>query len=57
MSKFLTVLGRVFMSVIFISSGVHKFLDWKNTENGVTKILSDWSQRTADMDFLQTFFI
>jgi len=57
MRGFLTILGRIFMSVIFIASGVNKLLDWKNTENGVTKILSDWSQRAADIDALQGMFI
>ena len=57
MRGLLTVLGRIFVSVIFIASGVNKLLDWKSTENGVSKILSDWAQRAGDIDFLQTFFL
>lgn len=57
MRGFFTILGRIFMSIIFIASGVNKLLDWKSTENGVTKILADWSQRSAGFDIMQSLFI
>lgn len=54
---FLCAMGRIFISIIFISSSVHKVLEWKETERGVMTTLSDWGQKTSENEALQTFFV
>lgn len=38
----LIVLGRIFISVIFIIGGINKILDWKVMEEGIVSTLCDW---------------
>lgn len=54
---FICAIGRVLISTIFISSSIHKILEWKETERGVMSTLSDWGQKTSDIEVIQSFFI
>lgn len=54
---FFLLIGRVFLSIIFILSAIHKITDWNETESGVIDVFSDWSQHVSDIDFLQNIFI
>lgn len=54
---FICALGRILISVIFISSSTHKILEWKETERGVMSTLSDWGQKTIENGVVQSFFV
>jgi uncharacterized membrane protein YphA (DoxX/SURF4 family) len=57
MKGFFCILGRVFISCIFIASGMQKLLDWNETESAVSKMLSEWGQLSGNIDIMQAFFI
>lgn len=47
------IIGRIFLSLIFLLSSFHKFLHWQSTESGLTNILCDWMGYSS---FFQTLF-
>ena len=42
MQIFLSSVGRIFLSLIFILSAVHKILDWQGSQQKLTNSLCDW---------------
>lgn len=50
----ISFIGRFFLSLIFISSGIHQILDWQGTEQILATALNDWSGLVIGVDFLQT---
>lgn len=45
--KFLMVLGRLFIGLIFIMGGISKTLQWQQTEKALSTTLSDWHSHMA----------
>jgi uncharacterized membrane protein YphA (DoxX/SURF4 family) len=50
---FLVVFGRIFLSTIFIFSGVSKILHWQIMEQEVASLLSDWHVYLANWEKLR----
>ncbi len=48
-------LGRAFLSIIFILSGVFKLFDWQNTEQYFTQALTDWIAMSVGSGGVQHF--
>ena len=40
--SFVAFVGRALLSIIFISSALHKIFDWQNTLQTVTQGMTDW---------------
>lgn len=53
--KFLTVLGRMCIGVIFVLSGIHGFLNFQDTVAHFTGMLSDWQTYAAQHDSIVEF--
>ena len=45
--------GRIFLSVLFLSSGIDQILDWQGSEQLMTAALHDWVTLTAEMGYFQ----
>jgi putative oxidoreductase len=52
----LCLLGRVFLSALFIISAINKVIDWQATERGLVSLLCDWHAFVSHSSFLQNFF-
>ena len=52
----ISFIGRFFLSLIFISSGIHQILDWQGTEQILATALNDWGALVVGVDYLQTIF-
>lgn len=53
---FIAFIGRFFLSLFFISSGMHQIFDWQGTEQAVISILNDWSAMTIGDETWRNFF-
>ncbi|MBN2478602.1 MAG: DoxX family protein [Parachlamydiales bacterium] len=40
--KFIALIGRLFLSTLFILSAVNKIFDWQKTETGLINLFCDW---------------
>ena len=49
--------GRFFLSLIFIASGINQLLNWHDTQMQITNILHDWVNLAAGMDFIQNIVL
>ncbi len=56
MSRLIAFFGRVFLSLLFIVSGVDQLLDWPGTEQALVKILNDRSALTMGDEHWRIFF-
>lgn len=52
----ISFIGRFFISLIFISSGIHQILDWQGTEQLLSEVLNDWNGLVLGIHHLQTIF-
>ena len=50
------IVGRVFLSVPFLVSGVNKMFYWKDEEKGLMNVIADWQTYTVSSEWLQAFF-
>jgi len=49
-------LARLFLSAIFLASGINKIIYWKETEKRLLAVIGDWQAQTVASEALQTFF-
>lgn len=54
--KTLTFLGRIFISLFFILSAIHKSFQWQETEHSLTNVLLNWQSFSSFWMPLQNFF-
>jgi putative oxidoreductase len=50
----LAFLGRALLSIIFISSAIHKVLDWQSTMQLFNQALTDWLAISVGNNLIQT---
>ncbi len=50
------ILARIFLSVIFLVSGINQIIYWKETEKRFMDIIAEWQTYTASFEELQTVF-
>lgn len=53
--KIFALLGRVFISLLFILSAIHKIIDWQESEHGLMNFLLDWQSYASFSAGLQNF--
>lgn len=53
--KTFMLLGRVFISLLFILSAINKIIDWQESEHGLTNFLLDWQSYASFSAGLQNF--
>ncbi len=56
MQKLAIILGRVFLSLLFIISSIYKMFDWKGMEKAFVRALCDWHSHSAGAQKLQECF-
>lgn len=56
LKKFLALLGRLLISILFILSAVNKIFDWQRTETGLINLFSDWQSYVSFSTLLSKFF-
>ena len=49
-------LARLFLSAIFLASGINKIIYWKEMEKRLLAVLGDWQTHTISTEGLQAFF-
>ena len=54
--KFLALLGRLFISILFILSAINKIFDWQKTETGLINLFCDWQTYINFSTLLSQFF-
>lgn len=54
--RLIAFVGRFFLSMIFISSGIHQIVNWPDTRQILTNVLNDWLFATMGSPFLQNLF-
>ncbi|NGX28039.1 MAG: hypothetical protein K940chlam1_00212 [Candidatus Anoxychlamydiales bacterium] len=54
--KFLALLGRLLISILFILSAVNKIFDWEKTESGLINLFCDWQSYANFSTLLAKFF-
>lgn len=54
--SFLILLGRFFLSLVFLASGMNKIFHWDDQEAFLFRILSEWQSYTSSSLVLQDFF-
>ena len=52
----MAILGRIFLSVPFLVSGVNKMFYWKDEEKGLMNVIADWQTYTVSSEWLQVVF-
>jgi uncharacterized membrane protein YphA (DoxX/SURF4 family) len=50
------IFARIFLSAIFLASGVNKIIYWKEIEKHLLSILGDWQTHTVSSEMGQVFF-
>jgi len=50
------ILARIFLSVIFLASGINQIIYWKDTEKRFMDIIAEWQTYTVSSEGLQTVF-
>ena len=56
LKKFFALIGRLFISVIFIMSAVNKIFQWQKTETGLINLFCDWQGWTANFAMFNKVF-
>ncbi len=54
--KFLTILGRICISLIFLYAGSDKLFHWQQTEKALSLVLSNWHSYMAYSENYSQFF-
>ncbi len=54
--KILALIGRLFLSTIFILSAVHKIFEWQKTETGLINLFCDWQSYVSFSSTLSKVF-
>lgn len=49
-------LARLFLSAIFLASGINKIIYWKEMEKRLLGVLGDWQTHTVSSEGVQAFF-
>ena len=52
----LSLIGRIFISVIFIVSAINKILQWQDMERGLISLFCDWHSFLVNFDRMQGLF-
>ena len=52
----LAALARLFLSGIFLASGINKIIYWKEMEKRLLTVFGDWQTHTVASEALQSFF-
>lgn len=56
MQKLAIIIGRCFLSILFIVSAIYKILDWKEMQKALIKALCEWQNYTKATLNLQECF-
>lgn len=56
MNAFWSLLGRTFMSVIFLFAAANKVIHWEESESYFSSSMTQWHQYAATMPKVQDFF-
>jgi putative oxidoreductase len=54
--RFIALIGRLFLSFIFILSAVNKIFNWQKTESGLVNLFCDWQTYVHFSTTLSKFF-
>lgn len=56
LQNFCTLVGRIFLSLLFIFSAIDKLWDWQNSEGGLVSLFCDWHTSLNQFPVLQDIF-